>query len=545
MNASDFCDFKLIVYLSAICAKCAKCKVFSSLNMLIFIFIIFIINRILVLYTGGTIGMQELSDGSYAPKSGSLVEKLMSMYQFQAPNRPPRTLPVTKSGIEASYDIIEYDPLLDSVNMTFIEWNKLAKDIKRFYDDYDAFVILHGTDTMAYTASALSFLLENLSKTVVLTGSQIPLSQTRSDATDNLVGSMTVATELNIPEVCIYFNGKLFRGNRSTKTNSTGLNAFSSPKFQYLAKLGVDIEVKWSIVRPQPSEKLIVHQMKGGGVACLQLFPGMTDELLRKFLEPPLTGLVLLTYGTGNAPDTRKEFLDALKVAADRGVVIVNCTQCPKGSVYEGAYAAGVALANTGVISGGDMTPESALTKLLFLQSLDLPTNTVKKRMLVDLRGERTVKSQNDIQRQQSMFLSLISRTLRENNIGDIDLFKSYLSPIILCSLASIGDVKEIRALLASNTVDVNSSDYDNRRPLQIAVSRNHKEVVLLLLRNGADPNLKDSMGRTALDEAIISNNKEIQEILISHGAIVHSQPIEVLSNERKDHQLLKNTTDI
>uniref|UniRef100_A0A7S1KPH8 asparaginase n=1 Tax=Percolomonas cosmopolitus TaxID=63605 RepID=A0A7S1KPH8_9EUKA len=479
--------------------------------------------RILILYTGGTIGMQQLSNGSYAPKAGFLVENLMGMYQFQAPNKPVRTMPVTKSGIEPTYDIIEYYPLLDSVNMTYSEWNKIAKDIQRFYNDYDAFVILHGTDTMAYTASALSFLLQNLSKTVVLTGSQIPLSQTRSDATDNLVGAMTIAIELNIPEVCIYFNGKLMRGNRCTKSNATGLNAFSSPKHPNLGRLGIDLDVKWSSIRPQPADSLVVHQMTshGVGVACLQLFPGMTDKLLRKFLEPPLTGLVLLTYGAGNAPDSRQEFVDALKEATDRGVVIVNCTQCQKGSVSQDTYAVGVALTNAGVISGGDMTPEAALTKLLFLQSLGISATAVKKKMQVDMRGERTVKSALDFQRQQSNFLSLIARTLREHpSSTDFELFKSFLSPVVLCSFASKGDLQEMQALLETNAVDVNSCDYDFRRPLHLAAGRGHKDVVVLLLRKGADPNLTDKYGRGPLDEAIVHGHEDIAEIIRSHGGM-------------------------
>jgi lysophospholipase len=333
--------------------------------------------RILVLYAGGTIGMRESPRG-YEPAPGFLAEQIERLPQLRDPSTP-------------NYDIIEYDPLLDSSNMGPKEWARIARDIERHYEAYSAFIVLSGTDTMAYAASALSFMLEELGKTVVLTGSQIPLCELRNDAIDNLLGALTIASRYQIPEVCLYFANKLLRGNRARKHDASALDAFESANFPPLVHVGVDITVNWDAVRSPTAEPFRVEATLDPHVASLRLFPGIDAQTIANFVRPPLRGLVLETYGAGNAPDRRADLLDALREAAARDLVMVNVTQCSRGMVSPD-YATGTALAEIGIVPGADMTPEAALTKLAYLLGKGLPTSEVRRLMQTSLRGELTEK---------------------------------------------------------------------------------------------------------------------------------------------------------
>lgn len=315
--------------------------------------------------------------GAYAPVAGYLGERLAQMPEMDAPEMP-------------TYTLHEYEPLLDSANMTPKDWQHIAQDIVEHYDQYDGFVILHGTDTMAYTASALSFMLEHLTRPVILTGSQIPLTEVRSDARENLITSMLLAAHVGIPEVCLYLAGTLLRGNRSRKVSSSGFNAFESPNFPPLGTVGVDIRLNDKLIRPKANAPLHIKPFQDATIGTLRLFPGITAQLLKNFLQVPVQGFVLETYGAGNAPANDQAFLDVIQEATGRGVVIVNCTQCLRGSVSMDDYATGNALSQAGVISGFDMTPEAALTKLLYLFSQDLGPDVIRQEMQRDLRGELT-----------------------------------------------------------------------------------------------------------------------------------------------------------
>lgn len=336
--------------------------------------------RVYVAYTGGTIGMKRTSDG-YVPEPGYLQQQMEAM-----PELLHETMP--------EYVIHEYSPLLDSSNMTPREWVEIARDIARNYDRYDGFIVLHGTDTMAYTASALPFMLDGLQKPVVITGSQIPLCEIRNDARENLITSLLIASTFVVPEVCLYFGGKLLRGCRSTKVSADGFAAFDSPNFPPLGAAGIDIEVNWALVRKSDAATpLSVHDPKASPVvSAMRLFPGISPELVRNVLRPPLQGLVLEAYGVGNGPDQDHDFLAALQEATQRGVVIVDCTQCLEGTVNLGEYAAGSAMARAGVISGRDMTAEAALAKLYCLFSSGLAAEEVSRAMQRDLRGEMTLR---------------------------------------------------------------------------------------------------------------------------------------------------------
>jgi L-asparaginase len=334
--------------------------------------------RVYIAYTGGTIGMKRTGAG-YVPASGFLQEQMGVMPELRHPSMP-------------LFDVHEYEPLLDSSNMTPREWVAIARDIGDHYGKYDGFVVLHGTDTMAYTASALPFMLHGLGKPVIVTGSQIPLCEVRNDGRENLITSLLIAANYDIPEVCLYFGGKLLRGCRAVKVSADGFAAFASPNVPPLGNAGIDIEINWDLVRkPRPRQKLRVEELGSPVVSALRLFPGISPELIGNVLRPPLQGLVLEAYGVGNGPDHDDAFLAALTEATSRGVVIVDCTQCLEGTVDLSEYAAGSALARAGVISGFDMTAEAALAKLYYLFSRGYRPDKVKSEMQSDLRGELTV----------------------------------------------------------------------------------------------------------------------------------------------------------
>jgi len=331
--------------------------------------------RVYIAYTGGTIGMKKTAAG-YAPAPGYLQKQM-------------KRLPELKSRIMPAYEIHEYDPLQDSSNLTPEDWLKIADDIVTHYDQYDGFVVLHGTDTMAYTSSALPFMLKGLHKPVIITGAQIPLCEIRNDARENLITAMLIAANFAIPEVCLCFGSKLLRGNRAIKVDAEGFEAFASPNFPALGSVGIEIKVNWDLVLPpaDTSEPVVVGPMSASRVAVLRLFPGISADIVRNVLHPPIKGLVLETYGIGNGPQD-PELIKALTTASERSIVIINCTQCIKGSVNMEDYATGSALAQSGVISGFDMTVEAALAKMAYLFSRNLAPEEVKARMQTDMRGE-------------------------------------------------------------------------------------------------------------------------------------------------------------
>ena len=333
--------------------------------------------RVCILYTGGTIGMRPTPQG-YAPEAGYLGRTMAAMPEFSSPDVP-------------DYVIREYEPLLDSSNMGPKEWLAIARDIAASYADFDGFIVIHGTDTMAYTASALPFMLEGLAKPVILTGSQIPLCRVRSDARDNLITSLMVINQTPAPEVCLCFGNRLLRGCRSTKVDAAGFQAFDSPNYPDLGSIGVTIRTHASRIRSvEPKNGLTVHPLSEAKIGALRLFPGISAQFVANVLRSPLQGLVLETYGMGNGPSNDADIMAVLAEASGRGVVIVNCTQCLRGTVDQGGYQAGSALARCGVVSGADMTAEAALTKMIYLFSLGLTPDEIRIRMGQNLRGELT-----------------------------------------------------------------------------------------------------------------------------------------------------------
>ena len=333
--------------------------------------------KIYIINTGGTISMAK-TDTGYQPQPGYVAQQLEQMDELSQPHMP-------------GFDLHERDSLIDSSDMTPAVWHEIAEDIQSHYDQYDGFVVLHGTDTMAYTASALAFMLQGLSKPVILTGAQLPLGQARNDARENLKTAMMLAADYDIPEVSLYFDNQLLRGCRSTKVSTTQFDAFSSPNFPALAEVGTDIEVQYDRLLPMPDAPLSLTPIDAHEVATFRLFPGISTDVLKNVLQRPLRALILETYGQGNGPTGNKQFLDTIRAAVNDGILIINCTQCLHGGVTQTRYAAGNAFSQAGVISGHDMTTEAAWAKLLYLFSQNHSIEEVRELFEKDFVGEISV----------------------------------------------------------------------------------------------------------------------------------------------------------
>lgn len=301
-------------------------------------------------------------------------------------------LPVLRE-FNCELDSYRFDPIIDSSNMKPEYWIGLVDVIEKNYKNYDGFIVLHGTDTMSYTASVLSFMLENLDKPVILTGSQLPLGMIRTDGRDNIIGAVEIASSetVNIPEVCIFFEDRLFRGNRTTKINAEYFEAFYSGNYPSLAKVGINISYKKHLFLDMQKKEFKAYKKLDNNVALIKLYPGLKEEYFNAMLSMNgLRGVVLETFGSGNAP-TEDWFINALKRCIDKGIIIYNVTQCKAGSVVMGHYETSAYLAEIGVISGHDITTESAIAKLMFLLG-----NFDDKKQIIDmlstpLRGELSI----------------------------------------------------------------------------------------------------------------------------------------------------------
>ncbi len=338
---------------------------------------------ILIIYTGGTFGMASDERGALRPFNfGRVIEHL----------------PELKS-LDLRLTVISFPDPIDSSNMGIKEWQDLVYIIEENYNQYDGFVILHGTDTMAYTSSALSFMVQHLSKPIVLTGAQIPIGGTRSDARENLVTALEIASTFDnkgrplIPEVCIYFNHVLLRGNRAQKVHSSNFSAFKSENYPILAEAGINIEFNRKYIRPNLMEQqLKVYSNMNPEVGLLKLFPAMSRSHVEYILgNENMQAIVIETFGSGNTM-TDNWFLDALSSARDRGLIMVNVSQCLGGTVTQGKYETSSALLELGVVGGADLTVEAALTKLMHLLGNENEMRKVREKLVIPLCGEMDVQ---------------------------------------------------------------------------------------------------------------------------------------------------------
>ncbi|KAJ2557842.1 hypothetical protein EV175_001106, partial [Coemansia sp. RSA 1933] len=504
----------------------------------------------------------------------------------QVPNTPSRLsdwliTPRSLYDRRVQYCFLEYDPLLDSCNMEMTDWVRIVTDIEQFYYTFDAFIILHGTDTMSYTASALSFMLQNLGKPVIVTGSQVPIAEVRNDGIENFLGALTIAGHFVIPEVTLYFNNKLFRGNRCVKLDAMDFDAFSSPNLAPLVKVGVDIEVNWpEVLRPNAIEPFRAIKEMNANVATLRLFPGISPAAVRAFLAPPIQGIVLETFGAGNAPDARPEILEALTEASDRGMVIVNVTQCQRGNVSD-LYATARGLTKAKVVPGRDMTSECALTKLSYLLCRGYSPDRCRDMLGRSLRGELTVVQSHSrpiyyaSQGRSYTFTQFVSRQIldetrtnelniettrskpsivsaaglsigiQREGIGEklrnhdqqppahdiaplsretvterASIYRSFF-PVLCCAAAATGDLQGMYLLEAAsnNALEVTCYDYAGQTPLHCAVRAGQLPCARFLLKRGASVHVLSRQGHTPLFAAISSRHSEMVNLLLQAGA--------------------------
>ncbi|WP_100844962.1 asparaginase [Flavobacterium sp. 5] len=335
--------------------------------------------RIFLIYTGGTIGMSK--DFETGALKAFNFSKLLH-------NIPELKL------LDCEIDTFSFKNPIDSSNMNPEHWTEIARTIESNYENFDGFVVLHGSDTMSYSASALSFMFENLSKPIIFTGSQLPIGDLRTDAKENLITAIQIASlqengQPLIGEVCLYFEYKLYRGNRTTKISAEHFNAFASPNYPHLVESGVNLTLNKQLFLPvSNNDNLIVHTRLDNRVAIIKMFPGMSESVLSTILSiSDLKGIIIETYGAGNAP-TEDWFLDLIKKTINKGLYIVNVTQCSGGSVDMGKYETSTVLKNLGVVSGKDITTEAAITKLMYLLGHNIPQEDFKTVFETSLRGE-------------------------------------------------------------------------------------------------------------------------------------------------------------
>lgn len=335
--------------------------------------------KILIIYTGGTIGM--VNDA----KTGTLIPFDFEQIQENVPEL---------ARLDYQLSVHSFDPILDSSNMNPAIWKELAELIKEKYDEFDGFVILHGSDTMSFTAAALSFMLQNLAKPVVLTGSQLPIGEIRTDAKENLITALEIAAtkkegKAMVPEVCVYFDYQLFRGNRSIKNNSEKFEAFSSPNYPILAEAGVNLDFFPNYILPSPTRPFQIHTQFNANIGVLKIYPGITENAVKAITESAVSAIVLEAFGSGNTT-TAEWFINCLQTAITQGKIIVDISQCKGGSVQLGMYETSRKLQQMGVLSGYDMTFEATVTKLMYLMGLGISKEEISRQMEISIAGELT-----------------------------------------------------------------------------------------------------------------------------------------------------------
>ncbi|OTB05221.1 hypothetical protein M426DRAFT_22085 [Hypoxylon sp. CI-4A] len=493
-------------------------------------------SRVLIIITGGTICMQP-SAGGLVPVDGFLENAMAPRPSF---NDMSERVPISavKDGVKVTidslrtppssyskhirYGAIEFSPLLDSSSISSVGWTQIASTIKANYHLFDGFVVLHGTDSLSYSASALSFMMEDLGKPVVLTGSQASIFALQSDAVDNLLGSLIIAGTFVIPEVCLFFHHTLFRGNRTTKVSASSFNAFASPNCEPLAKVtSLGVDVNWALVRrpTKIAQFQVTSYLDTAHVACVRIFPGIKPEMVDSVLRVPhLRGLILETFGMGNAPEgVDGSLTKVIASAVERGVIIVNVSQCTSGFVSP-LYAPGFALGRAGVVFGHDLTSEAALTKLSYLLALpDLAAAEIAARMGVSLRGELAELVTPSFSHPTIPETATAGRLLSASDAA----FATLGYAIAAGDVAAVNDILEEakHGVVVVEEALLQRVDYMGNTAVHLAAVGPDPAILKELLVRGASVHVRNRANNTPLFLAQKTGNAECVRLLREAGA--------------------------
>ncbi|KAK4185009.1 asparaginase-domain-containing protein [Podospora australis] len=494
-------------------------------------------SRVLIIGTGGTICMKPSEDG-LIPATGFLENAMATQPKFNDRTAPDATIHAYKNGEKLTlnslrtpagaynrhvrYTVLEFNPLLDSSSIDSKGWTEIASTIKENYHLFDGFVVLHGTDSLAYTASALSFKMSDLGKPVIFTGAQSSIFELQNDAVDNLLCSLIIAGTFVIPEVCLFFHYKLFRGNRTTKVSASSFEAFASPNFEPLAKVtSLGVEVNWGLIqRPtRIAEFQVTNNLDTGHVAALRIFPGIQPAMVKGVLDVPnLRGLILETFGAGNAPSgVDGSLTNVIRDAIEkRGIVIVNVSQCTNGFVSP-LYAPGTALGRAGVVFGHDLTTEAALTKLSYLLALrdedgnPLDNKQIVERMAHSLRGEMTEMTLPSFRHPAGDIDSAITR-----------LTTAESAFTALGYAISKGEIRTVREILEGDEFNhqlLKKADYAGNTAVHLAAVGPEPKILRGLLERGASVHVRNRANNTPLYLAEKMGNTECVKLLREAGA--------------------------
>ena len=497
--------------------------------------------KVLIFYSCGSIAMKlNHSEEGFSYEKNYLFQLMSNQLNFcdkeytkenLNKNLDPEGFLATPNNIfdtRIFYKILEADKIIDSVSMTLDMWKKVGRVIRNNYEDFDGFVILHGSDTMTYTASMLSFMLENLNKPVIVTGAQIPLSEMRNDAMNNLINSLIIAGFYHIPEVCVLFGSDVYRGNRTIKNNNQDFEAFESPNIRPLVHLGVQISANWDIVLKEPDGNFTFFEDFNNNICTVKIFPMIDDETFASFFQPPIEAVIIETYGNGNMPLNRPELLQIIKNAGDRGVIILNVSQCRKGEVTS-SYETGSVLEKLGVVFAGDITVECALAKLAYLLGKNYEKKTIQKLLKDNLRGELSLRQEEFFSFQSNSFINSILKMMDLNRDKDSRIVLNSLVPSIIIELIEQENLETLKKF-ENEIRHIHFTEFSKKSPLHVAAKIGNEKIVKFLLKN---PNIKVNMldfnKMTPLNYACLHKNDKVAMLLRQNGGVLSEESFSTL----------------